>query len=287
MQLNVTQIVPNLPDDVAPENATLARLRTHICNVTGGIVEYKVQLLSSDSVSLLGGRSDDRFLEDLVLPGPGTFGADSTIGGFAYAASYLFASEAVLNFAGAVSGFTFTGSLANQQVQSVNLSNITFGDPMDYMLDTMREIAFRTSVRAGKDQDSYNVTNAEQKVAYTGTATRSVYVTDFGYMAGAAAVSILSVLAVGLTFYGWWELGNNVSLSPLDIARAFDAPLLKLESPGLVGMQRVQYGKEISGEEDAQAKEIGGQYSETGRRRLVMGLTGTVKRPSAGEVVVL
>jgi hypothetical protein len=27
------------------------------------------------------------------------------------------------------------------------------------------------------------------------------------------------------TFYGWWELGRNVSLSPIEIAKAFNAPI--------------------------------------------------------------
>lgn len=159
---------------------------------------------------------------------------------------------------------------------------------MNYMVNAMREIAFRTAVLAGKDEDNRDVTNALQQVKYQGIATHSLYVSDWWYMTGAAVLSVVSVVVVGLTFYGWWELGHDVSLSPLDIARAFDSPLLKHDSPGLAGLQRVQYGKEIAVERDAASKEIGGQYAdrETGRRRLVLGLTGTVKRPSAGEVII-
>lgn len=166
-----------------------------------------------------------------------------------------------------------------------------FQDPMDNMLDAMREIAFRTSVRAGMDYG--NITNAtyRQEIECHGSAKHSIYITDFRYMAAAALVSILGIFFVGLTLYGWWELGRVVSLSPLEIAKAFDAPLLAHagsnvdlsdnKNLGLVGTTRVQYGGYVN--EDISVQENREESTDVQRRKLVMGLSGKVKKPIAGE----
>lgn len=60
----------------------------------------------------------------------------------------------------------------------------------------------------------------------------------------------LACLAVLPTYWGWWRLGRAVSLSPLEIAKAFDVPLMQaLDSNATtedfiraVGDKRVRYG---------------------------------------------
>jgi hypothetical protein len=95
----------------------------------------------------------------------------------------------------------YNGSLANQMVRIDNGLNSTGKDPMDQMLDTMREIAFRTSVVAGKDRNTSNVTDSHQRVEYHGSDFRTIYVTNFRYMAAAAIVSLLCLVVVTATFY--------------------------------------------------------------------------------------
>jgi hypothetical protein len=221
------------------------------------------------------------------MPGPGN-GQSSTIGGFQYAAAYLFTSTAIFNHGGAVSDAVFTGALANQMVQGSDAWNLMAQDPMDTMLDAMREIAFRTSVRAGRDLA--NVTDANQEVEYHGSATHSIYVTNYRYMAAALVLGIASVLAIGQTFYGWWELGRTVSLSPLEIAKAFNAPLLaqvgsnfdlsNTKQLGPFATARVQYGEKLN--EQAYTSGYAGGGMEPHGRKLVLGLAGEVKRPVAG-----
>lgn len=222
------------------------------------------------------------------MPGPGVRNP-STIGGFQFAAASLFTSTVVFNFGGAVSDAVFTGALASQMVRGNSAWNLTNQDPMDTMLDAMREVTFRTSVRAG--EDIANVTDAKQEVEYHGSATHSVYVTDYRYMIAAAVLSIASVLAIAQTFYGWWELGRTVSLSPIEIAKAFNAPLLSQVGSnfdlsnnrrlGPMAATRVQYGEKI--DEHGYATGYAGGGMEPHVRRLVMGLAGEVKRPAAGQ----
>ncbi|KAF2027386.1 hypothetical protein EK21DRAFT_72062 [Setomelanomma holmii] len=261
------------------------RWESHICDLTGAVVSYNV-VLSTQGITR--GTVSDTAVKDLVMPGPGTWGHNSNIGGFEYAASYLFTSNATFHFAGAVSSTTLTGSLANEMVSGNDSWNLNFADPMDGMLDTMREIAFRTAVRAAKDYA--NITNSTQEVQYSGLATHSIYDTDFRYMAGAIVVSVLSVIAIGVTFYGWWDLGRTVSLSPLEIAKAFDAPLLAQVGSnldlshnkhlGAIATARVRYGAKIN-EQDYSTQYASGQIHQ--RRRLVMGVAGEVRSPTAKE----
>lgn len=223
------------------------------------------------------------------MTGPGIQFHHSTIGGFEYAARYLFSSKAVFNFAGAVSSTSLSGSLANEMIVG-DTWNESFHDPMQSMVKTMQEIAFRTSVRAGKDLA--NTTDTKQKVQYNGSATRSVYITDFRYMIAAVVLSIASVVAVGLTFYGWWELGRTVSLSPLEIAKAFDAPLLsqvgsnldlsRTKNLGAIGAEKIQYGEQISEQVYSTSYEGGNIVPQS--RKLGIGLAGRVRRPEKNGI---
>lgn len=104
-------------------------------------------------------------------------------------------------------------------------SYYTFNDPMDLMLDAMREIAFRASLKAGAE-NATTLTNAAQNTAYAGRRTYSIYRTDYLYLGLAVALSFVGVATTAGTFYGWWQLGRNVSFNPFELGKAFRAPLL-------------------------------------------------------------
>ena len=66
----------------------------------------------------------------------------------------------------------------------------------------------------------------------------------------AVLVSVLGIIFIIPTYRGFWELGRPLSLSPLEIAKAFDAPLLQ-GVPGNrnvndmldeIGATKVRYG---------------------------------------------
>ena len=278
------------------------RLTYHICTLQAGIVAYKVTL-NGGTVSLLSNRSEDEFLTPMqvlfidhqnladhdasTLRSPSTMGGYSTIGGFQYAGDVLFSSTATLNFGGAVSSTVLDGSLANQQLANISGSDfkVSFTDPMPVMLDALRDIAFRASVRAAKDNAS--LPDAAQEVPFTGTDERTVYVTDRRYLAAAAVISLVSVAAVAATLWGWWELGREVSASPLEIAKAFGAPLLDGmgsnvswdKIPKEVAREKIQYGERV---------ERGGRttsFRDSGRPgRLIMERDSDVKKPAVGAL---
>jgi hypothetical protein len=53
-----------------------------------------------------------------------------------------------------------------------------------------------------------------------------IYKMEPVFMALGLCVSICSVMAILPLFYGYWDLGRDVSLNPLETARAFAAPVL-------------------------------------------------------------
>ena len=188
-----------------------------------------------------------------------------------------------------MSSTVLEGSLANQQLANSSASEYdqSFTDPMPIMLDALRDLAFRASVRAAKDNAS--LSDAAQDVPYTGTDERTVYVTDRRYLAAAAVISLVSVAAVAATLWGWWELGREVSGSPLEIAKAFGAPLLDGmgsnvpwdKIPKEVAREKIQYGEICRVERGGRRS----SFRDLGRPgQLIFERDGDVKRPTAGEL---
>jgi hypothetical protein len=81
-----------------------------------------------------------------------------------------------------------------------------------------------------------------------------IYQSNYNFLAAALAIMSLAFFAVLLQLWGWWELGRQVGLSPVEIARAFGA--LAAQQPKssgvgeileLVGKTEVKYdGKTFS-----------------------------------------
>jgi hypothetical protein len=111
-----------------------------------------------------------------------------------------------------------------------------------------------------------------QTLRFNNSATRTVYRTDAAFVLSALTASVVGVLAVAPLYYGWWQLGRNVSLNPLEIAKAFRAPLLggvnsnadRVQLAAVVGHKRVRYGAVGIGDEGGRAGGADGSKSDLG-----------------------
>ena len=74
-----------------------------------------------------------------------------------------------------------------------------------------------------------------QKSPMTTVTQETVYKTERGWLAGGFVVMCLSCLAIIPSYWGWWRLGREVIMSPLEIARAFDAPMMQQADPNATG----------------------------------------------------
>ena len=131
-----------------------------------------------------------------------------------------------------------------------------FSDPTADILARFNNIMFRGGLMAASS-GADNLTklidpglSVNQTVAANQTLTSNVFHSDLSWFAGAAVIELLAIIAVIPIFYGYWRLGIKVTLSPLEIAKAFGAPLLNpvnsaTGSHGIVtrmGSTKVRYG---------------------------------------------
>ena len=180
------------------------------------------------------------------------------VGGFGFYLESLFNSTSVLSyFDNGETAPTFNlDSSGLYASQYMNLGSDDWGiqamtnwtDPIQDMLNTTNQLTFRTAVQVAQQTPS---SAFAQNVVYTGTKITTVYKSNYALMGVAVAINFLGLLSILPVYYGWWELGRNTSLSPLETAKAFGAPLLRdvdgnataTQILKKVGDRRVKYGE--------------------------------------------
>jgi hypothetical protein len=127
-----------------------------------------------------------------------------------------------------------------------NINNVscstTFGDPTQFVLNRLREMAFRTAVAAALVADPVilfgnaelaqeglsRAQNWTQNVELIGQRHIVAYTVSIPFLACAIACSLLAVVAI-VPLY--WKARSEIlvlrSFNPLDVAHVFDAPLLQ------------------------------------------------------------
>ena len=244
-----------LDEDVSLDS--IGHLKNRMCSLRAGIVSYPITISNGTSLTFRSSSwKDDTFLEDRGFFGiEGT--TESNLAGFYLAASYLFSGTASLSFGGGV-GYILNieGLTAAQYVNTNGTSSggsfgTTWLDPTDDILNAMREIAFRAALQVGQNA-SYP--NSTQQLPYSGEHQQTIYRSDHRFTVAATAVSLLGVFAILPTFFGFTRLGRAVTLSPIEVAKAFDAPVLHDvagnvsvdEMLGKADKTKVRYGELIS-----------------------------------------
>jgi hypothetical protein len=139
-----------------------------------------------------------------------------------------------------------------------SFSNESYLDPLPDFTATLNELSLRYALAAfptdpvrlhdwegfiGEDMAAGNWT---QELAYPISATQDVamqtsqkvasYDVDYAYLIVAIAIMLgTALLMTSLVAQGWTALGRCVSTSPLEIAKAFDAPLLQAAGSNVSG----------------------------------------------------
>ncbi len=123
--------------------------------------------------------------------------------------------------------------------------------------------------------------------------TEPVFVSDYRFLWAAVALYGAAFLVTTLPLWAFWELGRTVTMSPVEVAHAFDAQIFKTEGTNLtaeqlmdsVGRRKVQYG--VLRSHDEMNALMGSGALDSGR--LVFGDTdgSVVDRPYKGQVFYL
>ncbi|KZF24777.1 hypothetical protein L228DRAFT_281818 [Xylona heveae TC161] len=206
-----------------------------------------------------------------------------TLGGFALAGTDMFYTNTGLMFVGAAGMYQLVGfnTFASRYIIDPNFyMNCQFAwhDPTDDILDALNEIMFRSALATAPlsdptvyiDSPSSSSSSSSSSPTSSSASKRSsfhthqtpsavqasnhtVYVSHFKYLAGALVVMSLGILSVLPTFNGFWHIGRHVTLSPIETAKAFNAPILRTKPShsnanmtqllSLLGKKRVKYGE--------------------------------------------
>ncbi|KAK8197963.1 hypothetical protein IWZ00DRAFT_144170 [Phyllosticta capitalensis] len=227
------------------DEASLGQLSQVNCTLRPARVTYPI-MLSNGTVRLLPAGDDDtvEIKEETDLTEIGgiydairqLFNSTVTIlgnsdPGHPKVANWYIANEGIF-------GNSYLTSSVNNGPQT------SWSDPTPDIISVARELMFRTAV-AASNASTTQTGNA------TETFDRVVYQSHYNFFAGAMAVIVANAIVICPLFIGAHQMGRNASMSPLELARAFQSPLTAAggsndEIPrllGILGKKRVRYGE--------------------------------------------
>ncbi|KAF2269829.1 hypothetical protein CC78DRAFT_240507 [Lojkania enalia] len=168
---------------------------------------------------------------------------------------------------------------------------LTWRDPMQDMVKKMQSLAFRVAVdMAQVDESVFTPTdngktvkemreNWQQSVTLSTTRRQPVYQTSKALVAVGILLSVAGIVGILPLYMGFWELGRKVSLNPLEVARAFGAPLLG-------GVDGNSTPETIVVERGGMAVRYGAleRYGQEKKLRVEESARATVRVPWQGEI---
>ncbi|KAK3501806.1 hypothetical protein B0T13DRAFT_526109 [Neurospora crassa] len=119
----------------------------------------------------------------------------------------------------------------NQEPGNYDLCSATFDDPMDDIFKSFRELVLRLAIVDAVEWNAFAVltnsaTNqttlplAQQTVPYQSNQVRVLYAAQIPALVLASVISLLGPLATIFLFWGWWNLGKDFSMNPLELVKA-------------------------------------------------------------------
>ena len=122
-----------------------------------------------------------------------------------------------------------------ESARHANFSNgprdLNFFDPTPSILLNFDELMFRSGIATANWHNLTNLTDAglssNQTIYARQSKTQNVFNSDLRWWAGAAAFDLLTILIILPMFNHWWTHDRHRTFSPLEVALAFDSPLLK------------------------------------------------------------
>jgi hypothetical protein len=267
-------------------------LTQRTCEIRPAIVEYPVTVMVPSEEELKGKNivTHVKFFTDNITHPIGTniterqidylkvvdyvdlkeeFNTTSTIGAMTYVFNNLWNSSAQLTYnqdwdiklRGGQAQTMFYADSEKEDFSRCwyDIDRAGLDDPAIELLRKINTLSFTAALYLN-GQPTTNVTDRAGKNMSSHTAISSVtgiveeYDTDYNYVAGALVATFVTILLVLPVYWGFWQLGRKVTLGPLEIANAFNAPIIKPDNIRghhgefdevlkEVGNRRVRYGQ--------------------------------------------
>jgi hypothetical protein len=232
-----------------------ANISLSTCNISAAIVKRPIKIVNDTIILDLNKTTVLESMPTSMIDSPTA--APSTPAGplsaLHWLAEYYFRSNATLghNLTSGLYMYLPHGTLAHQffdtnftSHKALSACGFQWIDPRLTILRAMGDVLFRAGI--------IQVFGAGITQNFTATETTPtlVFHSNYAYLAGAIILMLTALVALTFPLWGWWELGRDVSLSPLETAKAFGAPMLQqvsldMGADGLVkqvGDLRVKYG---------------------------------------------
>ncbi|KAK5163275.1 uncharacterized protein LTR77_010861 [Saxophila tyrrhenica] len=125
-----------------------------------------------------------------------------------------------------------TSYMQFMRADPVSACGVSFDDPYDTVVQSLNSLMFLTGMVAGREDPSFlrHALDPGLEVNTTTTGYRqgehNVYRIDFVFFFAAVMVDLVCMAFILPTYWGWWRIGRSASFSPLELAEAFNAPLL-------------------------------------------------------------
>ena len=224
----LTTVHPSAIDD-----ACTATLTVNACKIETGVIEYPV-ILRNSTITL----DSDELNRDVTILSPYVYPGDlSTVSNGSSPGPLHILNDFLGNFLNSsavvdsAKGYTTETMIADMfyQVAPSNYDDFTYthcslkwSSPTNYVLNVMQNFMFRAALRAS---------NGTHVQTFTAQRTKStlVFHSVYGYLAAASAITLLVLIIILIMLQGWWVLGRTATLSPLETAKAFCAPLIECD----------------------------------------------------------
>jgi hypothetical protein len=218
---------PYSDDPISSEvdNNCITNITIDTCKITAGIVEYPFTLRKS-FISLNFNKSNDKvhstYADPGDLPTAPTDTPASPLRGLRHFGNN-FNSRA--NRA-TPSIFTTDDLIARMFASTDNDAparcGLQWSSPTGYVLNAMRDFMFRAALDAADDR-----VPEERTLRVRRTTSTLIFHSVYGYLGAASFIILLGVSFILIRLQGWWSFRRTVSLSPLEIVKAFSAPVME------------------------------------------------------------
>lgn len=227
------------------DSACIGVLHTVDCSFRLATVSYPITIANNTATLHPAGANDSLSISPVRSEGGSIAAQFSTAGGFYLVADQVFGSNITLMSRLPYWTVEGNGSMryTYQTNDMYNNCSITYSNPMPDIRSTLRELIFRASIGLSNSSTLQTTPGTEE-------VGRVIYRLNPYYLLASLCVMLTNVVAVLPLYFGWWQLGRVVSMSPLETAKAFRSPLMAKAGSnqqlgglvGAVGEKRVRYG---------------------------------------------
>ena len=191
-------------------------------------------------------------------------GAPRYFAGLQYVLANELGSGANITYSDPIGGWSLAQQGTTYQMMSEKAPisggqcQYTNQDPINYVMLRINELMFYISSAPQEIVESTSALPSSQLAQYQAMSIENMihYQTDYRFMAGALALVLGCILCILPTYWGFWQLGRPVTLSPIDVANAFRSPALEHTHAANgdvedlvkeIGSRSVKYGKAAAG----------------------------------------